>query len=445
MLLQYVSRRFTSSSLPPLQRSLQTLTASNKTRLSAAVASSSSSSSPVSSRSYTTHKQLPEEHQMIYEMCRKFADEELAPNAGEWDKQHAFPTEAITQLSELGLMGINSSPDNNGSGLDALAYAIAMEEISRGCASVGVIMSAHNSLYLSPIDNFGTDAQKEQYVTPYAMPLTDDDGSQMNIGCFGLSEPGNGSDAGAASTTATLDGSEWVINGTKAWITNAHEATAAIVFATTDKSLKHKGISAFIVPMIDVEGFSLGAKEDKLGIRASSTANLIMDNVRIPKDNLLGQPGEGFKIAMKTLDGGRIGVAGQALGIASAAIDCAVNYALERTSFGAPISKLQSIQMKISKMTTARDAARLLTWRAAMMKDAGEKYTREAAMAKLMASEAATMCAHQSIQVLGGMGYVSDMPAERHYRDARITEIYEGTSEIQHLVIAGDVIKEYQG
>mmetsp|Transcript_23909 Transcript_23909/g.35704 ORF Transcript_23909/g.35704 Transcript_23909/m.35704 type:complete len:321 (+) Transcript_23909:46-1008(+) len=320
-----------------------------------------------------------------------------------------------------------------------------MEEISRGCASVGVIMSAHNSLYLSPIDNFGTDAQKERYITPYAMPLTDDDGSQMNIGCFGLSEPGNGSDAGAASTTATLDGSEWVINGTKAWITNAHEATAAIVFATTDKSLKHKGISAFIVPMIDVEGFSLGAKEDKLGIRASSTANLIMDNVRIPKDNLLGQPGEGFKIAMKTLDGGRIGVAGQALGIASAAIDCAVNYALERTSFGAPISKLQSIQMKISKMTTARDAARLLTWRAAMMKDAGEKYTREAAMAKLMASEAATMCAHQSIQVLGGMGYVSDMPAERHYRDARITEIYEGTSEIQHLVIAGDVIKEYQG
>lgn len=207
---------------------------------------------------------------------------------------------------------------------------------------------------------------------------------------------------------------------------------------------RHKGISAFIVPN-DSEGFSLGAKEDKLGIRASSTANLIVDNVRIPKDNLLGNQGDGFKIAMQTLDGGRIGVAGQALGIASASIDCAAKYALERKAFGKPISSLQSIQNKISKMTVARDSARLLTWRAAMMKDNGEKYTREAAMAKLAASEAATMCAHQAIQVLGGMGYVTEMPAERHYRDARITEIYEGTSEIQHLVIANDVFKEYQG
>lgn len=371
-------------------------------------------------------------------MCAKFADEELAPNAGEWDKKHEFPKDAVAQLSELGLMGINVSSDYGGSEMDALAYAIAMEEISRGCASVGVIMSAHNSLYLYPIDAFGTEAQKEEYITPYATP------GDSKIGCFGLSEPGNGSDAGAASTTATLDGDEWIINGTKAWITNAHEASAAIVFATTDKSLKHKGISAFIVPM-DAEGFSLGAKEDKLGIRASSTSNLIMENVRIPKRNLLGKEGEGFKIAMQTLDGGRIGVAGQALGIASASIDCAAKYALEREAFGKPIASLQSIQNKISQMTVARDAARLLTWRAAMMKDAGEKYTREAAMAKLAASEAATMCAHQSIQILGGMGYVTEMPAERHYRDARITEIYEGTSEIQHLVIAGDVFKEYKG
>lgn len=207
---------------------------------------------------------------------------------------------------------------------------------------------------------------------------------------------------------------------------------------------RHKGISAFIVPM-DADGFSLGAKEDKLGIRASSTSNLIMDNVRIPKENLLGKEGDGFKIAMQTLDGGRIGVAGQALGIASASIDCAVHYALERQAFGKPISKLQSIQNKISAMVVARDAARLLTWRAATMKDNNERFTREAAMAKLAASEAATMCAHQSIQILGGMGYVTEMPAERHYRDARITEIYEGTSEIQHLVIAGDVLKEYQG
>lgn len=259
-----------------------------------------------------------------------------------------------------------------------------------------------------------------------------------------MSEPGNGSDAGAASTTATLDGDEWIINGTKAWITNAHESGAAVIFATTDKSLKHKGISAFIVPL-DAEGFSLGAKEDKLGIRASSTSNLIFENVRIPKDNLLGKPGEGFKIAMQTLDGGRIGVAGQALGIASASIDCAVKYSLERQAFGKPICQLQSIQNKISVMVNARDSARLLTWRAAQLKDAGQKYTREAAQAKLVASEAATMCSHQAIQVLGGMGYVTEMPAERYYRDARITEIYEGTSEVQHLVIAGDVIKEYKG
>ena len=341
-------------------------------------------------------------------------------------------------------MGINVPGEYGGSELDALAYAIAMEEISRGCASAGVIMSAHNSLYLWPIQAFGTHEQKEKWVTPYAQPIKDD--GTLNIGCFGLSEPGNGSDAGAASTTATLseDGSEWIINGTKAWITNAHESTAAVIFATTDKSLKHKGISAFIVPL-DAEGFSLGAKEDKLGIRASSTSNLIFDNVRIPKENLLGKEGDGFKIAMKTLDGGRIGVAGQAVGIASASIDCAANYALERQAFGKPIAALQSIQNKISAMSVARDSSRLLMWRAAMLKDAGEKYTREAAMAKLAASEAATMCSHQAIQVLGGMGYVSDMPAERHYRDARITEIYEGTSEIQHLVIAGDILKEYKG
>lgn len=375
---------------------------------------------------------------MIYEMCRKFADEELAPNAGEWDKNHQFPTGAIAQLGELGLMGINTPETMGGVGLDALSYAIVMEEISRGDASVGVIMSAHNSLYLSPIVNFGTPQQHEKWVTPYS-----DGSDSLKIGCFGLSEPGNGSDAGAASTTATRDGDDWIINGTKAWITNAYEASAAVVFATTDKSLKHKGISAFIVPT-DADGFSLGAKEDKLGIRASSTANLIMENVRIPGDNLLGEEGAGFKIAMSTLDGGRIGVAGQGLGIASAAIDCAVKYALERSAFGKPIANFQMIQQKISDMVLARDSARLLTWRAAQLKDVGESYTREAAMAKLAASEAATMCAHQSIQVLGGMGYVTEMPAERHYRDARITEIYEGTSEVQHLVISNDVLKEYK-
>jgi len=374
-------------------------------------------------------------------MCRKFADEELAPHAGEWDKKHEFPSAAIAHLTELGLMGINVSDEYGGSDLDALAYAIVMEEISRGCASTGVIVSAHNSLYLFPIDKFGTEEQKQKWITPYTTAQTST-GLPL-IGCFGLSEPGNGSDAGAASTTAKRDGDSYIINGTKAWITNAHESSAAVIFATTDKSLKHKGISAFIVPF-DAEGFSLGAKEDKLGIRASSTANLIFEEVRIPKENLLGEEGQGFKIAMTTLDGGRIGVAGQGIGIASASIDCAVKYALERNAFGKPIAELQTIQNKISAMVMARDSARLLNWRAATLKDEGKGFTREAAMAKLAGSEAATMCAHQAIQVLGGMGYVSDMPAERYYRDARITEIYEGTSEIQHLVIAGNVLKEYK-
>lgn len=380
---------------------------------------------------------------MVYEMCKKFADEELAPNASKWDKKHEFPAQAVVALSELGLMGINTPEENGGSGLDALSYAIAMEEISRGCASVGVIMSAHNSLYMFPIQAFGSPEQHEEWITPYAFPSADESGKINHIGCFCLSEPGNGSDAGAASTTATKDGDDWILNGTKAWITNAYEADATVVFATTDKSLKHKGISAFVVPA-NSEGYSLGAKEDKLGIRASSTANVILDNVRVPGKNLIGEEGEGFKIAMTTLDGGRIGVAGQALGIASASIDCAVKYALERKSFDQPIANFQMIQLKISKMVLARDQARLLTWRAAQLKDAGENFTREAAMAKLAASEAATMCSHQAIQILGGMGYVTEMPAERFYRDARITEIYEGTSEVQHLVIASDVIKEFK-
>lgn len=308
-----------------------------------------------------------------------------------------------------------------------------MEEISRGCASAGVIMSVNNSLYLGPIMAFGNDAQKKQFGTPYA---TGD-----AVGCFALSEPGNGSDAGAASTTATLKGDKYILNGTKAWITNGYESGAAVVFATTDKSLKHKGISAFIVPK-GLKGFTLGKKEDKLGIRGSSTCYLIFEDCEIPKENLLGTAGLGFKIAMQTLDAGRIGIAGQALGIAQASLELAVDYADKRQAFGKPISKLQMIQDKIAKMALRIESARLLTWRAAWLKDNKKPFTKEAAMAKLAASEAATFCSHQCIQVLGGMGYVSDMAAERHYRDARITEIYEGTSEIQHLVIAGAVIKE---
>lgn len=309
-----------------------------------------------------------------------------------------------------------------------------MEEISRGNPTAAVIMSLHNTLFLGPILTYGTEEQKQQYLKPYA--------TGEKVGAFALSEPNNGSDAGAASTTAIAKGDHFVLNGTKAWCTNGKTSRAVIVFATTDKSLKHKGISAFIVPK-ETKGLIIGKKEDKMGMRGSDTCQLIFENCIIPKEAMLGQPGWGFKMAMKLLDSGRIGIAGQALGIAQASLELAVDYAQKRVAFGKPISKLQAIQQKIADMSMRIEAARLLTWRAAWLKDNNMPFTKEAAMAKLSASETATFCSHQCIQVLGGMGYVSDMPAERYYRDARVTEIYEGTSEIQRLVISGAVFKEY--
>lgn len=379
---------------------------------------------------------LSETHEEIRKIAKKLADEELAPKAAKHDREHLFPADQVKKLVELGFMGIAIKDEDGGSGLDTLAYAIAMEEVSRGCASTGVIMSVNNSLYCDPVSKYANAEQKKTFLAPFA--------SGQKLGCFALSEPGNGSDAGAASCTATLVGDEWELNGTKAWITNAHEANAAVVFATTDKAAKHKGISAFLVPM-PTKGLTLGKKEDKLGIRASSTANLIFEGCRVPKGNMLGEPGAGFKIAMGTLDGGRIGIAAQALGIGQAALEAAVKYSKERLAFGAPIEKLQAIQFKIADMALRLEGARLLTWRAAMLKDAGAKYTKEAAMAKLAASEASTYVSHQAMQVFGGNGYVTEYPVERHYRDARITEIYEGTSEIQRLVIGGNVIKEIAG
>uniref|UniRef100_A0A8C1GRB5 Short-chain specific acyl-CoA dehydrogenase, mitochondrial n=1 Tax=Cyprinus carpio TaxID=7962 RepID=A0A8C1GRB5_CYPCA len=362
--------------------------------------------------------ELPELHQMMRQTCRDYAQKELAPIAAQLDKDHRFPAKQVQELGAMGVMAVE-----------------VPEKLSRGCASTGVIVSVNNSLYLGPILKFGTEEQKKQWITPFT--------TGEKVGCFALSEPGNGSDAGAASTLAQREGDEWVLNGTKAWITNCWDASATVVFATTDKSLKHKGISAFLVPMPH-PGLSLGKKEDKLGIRASSTANIILEDCRIPLGNMLGERGMGFKIAMQTLDSGRLGIAAQALGIAQAALDCAADYAHKRTAFGAPIGKLQAIQFKLADMALATESARLLTWRAAMLRDAKKPFTKEAAMAKLAASEAATFVSHQAIQVLGGMGYVTDMPAERHYRDARITEIYEGTSEIQRLVIANNILKEYQ-
>ena len=275
---------------------------------------------------------------------------------------------------------------------------------------------------------------QDQFLTPFT------DG--VNIGAFCLSEPGNGSDAGAASTTAKLDGAKYILNGTKAWITNSHQAKGFVVLATTNRGLKHKGISAFLVPS-PLDGLSLGKKEDKLGIRASSTSDVIFEQAEIPEDYLLGEEGAGFKIAMRTLDSGRIGIAAQAQGIAQNAFDVAVDYAQKREAFGAPIAKLQMIQQKIADMALKLEQSRLLIYKAASLKDAGKPFSKLAAMAKLSASETATYVSHQSIQVLGGMGYVATMPVERNYRDARITEIYEGTSEIQRVVIAANVMKEY--
>lgn len=374
--------------------------------------------------------ELSETHELLRKTCRDFATNKLKPIAAKHDQEHLYPADQIKALGELGLMGVFVPDTDGGAGLDVLSYAIAMEEISRGCASCGVIMSVNNSLFCDPIQKFGSADLKKRFLEPYA--------SGKKLGCFALSEPGNGSDAAAAKTTATKTPNGWVLNGTKAWITSGYEAHAAIVFATTNASLGNKGISAFIVPM-PTPGLSLGKKEDKLGIRASSTCNLIFEDLHIPAENMLGDEGAGFKIAMSTLDGGRIGIAGQALGIAQAAFEEAVAYSKERIAFGKPIAKLQSIQNKLADMALKIESARLLTWKAAWLKDKHVKFTKEAAMAKLAASETATFVAHQAMQIFGGNGYVTEFAVERHYRDARITEIYEGTSEIQRLVIAAHV------
>lgn len=369
---------------------------------------------------------LNDTQKMILQSAKEFAAKEIAPKASEFDQTGRFPKEVIDQLSAMGFMGMMIPEEFGGPGLDSLSYAIAMEVISAACASTGVIMSVNNSLVCAPLNEFGTQAQKEKYLVPLA--------KGEKLGCFALSEPSNGSDAAALQTTAANKGDHYILNGTKNWITNGKEADTCLIFASFDKSKGSKGVVAFLVDK-DTPGFSVGKVEDKLGIHASSTTQLILDNVKVPVAQRLGDEGMGFKIAMWTLDGGRIGIAGQAVGIASAALEAAKKFAREREAFGGPIAKLQGIQWHIADMATKVDAARLLLWRAAMKKDAGEKYTRESAMAKLFASEAATWVANKGLQVHGGYGYVTDYPAERHYRDAKITEIYEGTSEIQRIVI----------
>ena len=376
---------------------------------------------------------LDDDHKMIQDTAREFSRREIAPKAKELDETGRYPKEIIAQLAEMGFMGMMVPEEYGGAGLDTLSYAIAMEEISAGCASTGVIMSVNNSLVCAPLLAYGNEDQKKKYLTPLAQG--------KKLGCFALSEPGNGSDAAAMRTTAKKEGEFYILNGTKNFITNGREAETCLIFATNDASKGHKGVTAFIVEK-GTSGYSVGKLEDKLGINASSTAQLHFENVKVPVANRLGDEGQGFKIAMSTLDGGRIGIASQALGIASAAFEASKKFAREREAFGKPIAKLQGIQWHIADMSTRLDASRLLTWRAAVKKDTGERYTREAAMAKLSASEMAMWVTTKAIQVHGGYGYVKEYPVERHFRDAKITEIYEGTSEIQRIVIGSMELAE---
>ncbi len=376
--------------------------------------------------------ELTDEQELIREAVREFAEAEVAPIAGELDRDHRFPSELLPKMADLNLMGMPFPEKMGGAGADEVSYVIAVEELSRACASTGIILSAHTSLATWPIYKFGTPAQHDRYLHDMA--------SGRRLGAFALTEPAAGTDAGAGTCTAILSGDEYVLNGSKIFITNAPYADVYIVFAKTDPAQGTRGMSAFIVEK-DTPGFSVGEAEHKLGIRGSSTPPLYFADCRIPKDALLGAEGSGFKIAMQTLDGGRIGVSAQALGIAQAALDASVSYAKERVQFGKPIATLQAIQWMIADMATEIDAARLLVYRAASCVDHDRPYSTEGAMAKLFASETATRVAGKAIQIHGGYGYTESYPVERNWRDAKITELYEGTSEVQRMVIARSCLR----
>ncbi len=368
-----------------------------------------------------------DEQQLMQTMFREFVDKELRPIAAELDEQERFPAELIPKMGEIGLLGIPISEDFGGVGMGNLEYVMAVEEISKACASTGVTISAHTSLCCWPIEHFGTQEQKEKYLPDLA--------TGEKLGAFGLTEPNAGTDAAMQRTVAEDKGDHWLLNGSKIFITNGEVADTYVVFAMTDKAAGNKGISAFIVEK-GWEGFSFGSHEKKMGIRGSSTCELVFEDVKVPKENLLGELNKGFKIAMMTLDGGRIGIAAQALGIAQGAIDETVKYVKDRVQFGKSISKFQNTQFMLAEMQTRVDAARMLVYRAAAAKDAGDPYSSEAAMAKLFASETAREVTWRAVQLFGGYGYTRDYPVERMMRDAKITEIYEGTSEVQKMVIA---------
>lgn len=375
---------------------------------------------------------LTREQELVRQMVREFAVKEVKPLAAEIDETERFPMETVEKMAKLNMMGIPFSKEYGGAGGDTLSYIIAVEELSKVCGTTGVILSAHTSLCASLINQFGNPAQREKYLTPLA--------KGEKIGAFGLTEPGAGTDAAGQQTTAVLDGDNYILNGSKIFITNGGVAETFIVFAMTDKSKGTKGISAFIVEK-SFPGFSIGKKEDKLGIRGSSTTELIFENCIVPKENLLGQEGKGFGIAMKTLDGGRIGIAAQALGIAEGALEEAVSYMKERKQFNRPLSAFQGLQWMIAEMDTKVEAAKQLVYKAAWLKDAGMPYSVEAARAKLYAAEVAMDVTTKAVQIFGGYGYTKEYPVERMMRDAKITEIYEGTSEVQKMVIAGSVLR----
>ncbi|HEC71971.1 MAG TPA: acyl-CoA dehydrogenase [Thermoplasmatales archaeon] len=371
--------------------------------------------------------ELNEQQKMIQKMVREFAEKEVAPVAAELDKKAEYPKKILEKMAKLGLLGIIIPTEYGGAGLDTISYAIIIEEISRKCASTGVITSVHNSLVSWPIMKYGTDEQKKKYLPILA--------KGEKIGAFAGTEPNAGSDLGAMQTTAVLKGDKYIINGDKTFITSGSEAGILIVFAVTDKSAGSKGISAFIVENT-FKGFKVGSIFDKMGINANHVSELVFEDMEVPKENLLGKEGEGFKIALSTLDGGRIGIGAQAVGIAQACLDESIEYAKQRQQFGRPISKFQAIQWMIADMTTEIDAARLLVYRAAYMEDQNIRFTKEAAMAKLFASEMAMRATRKAIQIFGGYGYTTEYPVERYFRDIKLCEIGEGTSEVQRLVIS---------
>jgi butyryl-CoA dehydrogenase len=375
--------------------------------------------------------ELNDQQKMIQKMVREFAEKEIAPIAADLDKKEEYPHKTLEKMAKLGLLGVIIPTEYGGAGLDNISYSIIVEEISRKCASTGVITSVHNSLVSWPILKYGNEEQKKKYLPPLA--------KGEKIGAFAATEPNAGSDLGAMKTTAVLKGNKYIINGDKTFITSGSEAGIIIVFAVTDKEAGSKGISAFIVENT-FKGYKVGSIFEKLGITASKTSELIFENMEVPKENLLGKEGEGFKIALSTLDGGRIGIASQAVGIAQAALDESIEYSKQRQQFGRPLSKFQAIQWIIADMATRIEASRYLVYNAAYKKDLGERISKEAAMAKLFASETAVEAAIKAVQIHGGYGYTKEYTVERLFRDSKITEIYEGTSEVQRLVIAASLL-----